>query len=211
MLGPPLRGDRWVAADGCCTARRHVFATQPYDNGLLTAQRFAIDWERLDAHGRLWTGNPKVLTNWAAYGAPILAVANGAVVRAIDGIPDQVPGAGEHLDLRRRRNAVYLWLRDGGIVFYAHIRQRRPDLDEAIANQPIARLGRADEMAAAVLALQPRGELPARSRLYPSTAATPRAERPRRLARQHCSERHAVASARNLGWLGSQLLRRNQG
>lgn len=71
VLGPPLQGDRWVAADGCCTARRH-FATQPYDNQLFTAQRFAIDWERLDAHGRLWTGNPKVLTNWAGYGRQFL-------------------------------------------------------------------------------------------------------------------------------------------
>jgi hypothetical protein len=123
VLGPPLQGDRWVAADGCCTARRHVFATQAYDNGLFTSQRFAIDWERLDAQGRLWTGNPKVLTNWPGYGAPVLAVANGTVVRAIDGLPDQVPGAlPQNISIADADgNAVFLRLRGGGIVFYAHM------------------------------------------------------------------------------------------
>ena len=123
VLGPPLQGDRWLAADGCCLARRHVRAFQPYGGGLFTSQRFAIDWERLDADGRLFTGDKRVLTNWEGYGENILAVADGTVVRAIDGLPNQVPGALPEgiTPLEADGNAVFLRLRDGRIVFYAHM------------------------------------------------------------------------------------------
>jgi hypothetical protein len=123
VLGPPLAGDRWVAADGCCLARRHVRAFQPVGGGMFLAQRFAIDWERLDENRRLWVGDDSVLTNWEGYGENILAVADGTVVRAIDGLPNQVPGAlPQGLDPRQADgNAVFLRLRDGRIVMYAHM------------------------------------------------------------------------------------------
>jgi Peptidase family M23 len=123
VLGPPLQGDRWLAADGCCLARRHVRAFQPYGGGIFTSQRFAIDFERLDASGRLFVGDKRVLTNWEGYGENVRAVADGTVVRAIDGLPDQVPGAlPEGLPpLEADGNAVFLRLRDGRIVFYAHM------------------------------------------------------------------------------------------
>src|SRR3954470_20904419 len=53
VLGPPLQGSGWIAADGCCLARRHVRAFQPVGGGMFVAQRFAIDWEQLDDSGRL--------------------------------------------------------------------------------------------------------------------------------------------------------------
>jgi hypothetical protein len=122
-FGPPLQGSRWVAADGCCLARRHVRAFQPVGGGMFLAQRYAIDWERLDASGRLWVGDDSVLTNWEGYGENILAVGDGTVVRAIEGQPDQVPGAlPENLDPRLADgNAVFLRLGDGRVVFYAHM------------------------------------------------------------------------------------------
>jgi peptidase M23-like protein len=123
VLAPPLQGSRWVAADGCCLARRHIRAFQPVGGGLFTAQRFAIDWERLGKNGRLWVGDGSVLANWEGYGQNILAVSDGTVVRAIDGLPDQVPGAlPQGLDpLQADGNAVFLRLRDGRIVMYAHM------------------------------------------------------------------------------------------
>jgi hypothetical protein len=123
VLGPPLQGDRWLAADGCCTARRHVWAFQPYGGRLFTSQRFAIDWERLDPSGRLFVGDKRILTNWEGYGENVLAVADGTVIRAIDGLPNQVPGALPEgiAPLEADGNAVFLRLRDGRIVFYAHM------------------------------------------------------------------------------------------
>jgi hypothetical protein len=122
-LGPPLRGDRWVAADGCCTAPRHVWSTQPFGPHQHTAQRYAIDWERLDAQGRLWTGDETVLSNWPGYGSEVLAVADATVARAIDGLPDQVPGAlpTNIAPAQADGNAVFLRLPDGRFVFYAHM------------------------------------------------------------------------------------------
>jgi murein DD-endopeptidase MepM/ murein hydrolase activator NlpD len=57
------------------------------------------------------------------YGEDILAVADGTVVRAIDGLPNQVPGAlPQGLDpLQADGNAVFLRLRDGRVVMYAHM------------------------------------------------------------------------------------------
>jgi murein DD-endopeptidase MepM/ murein hydrolase activator NlpD len=90
---------------------------------MFLAQRFAIDFERLDENGRLWVEDDAELTNWEGYGENILAVADGTVVRTVDGLPNQVPGAlPEGLDpLEADGNAVFLRLRDGRIVFYAHM------------------------------------------------------------------------------------------
>ena len=64
-----------------------------------------------------------MLSNWEGYGENILAVADGTVVRAIDGLPNQVPGAlPQGLNpLQADGNAVFLRLRDGRIAMYAHM------------------------------------------------------------------------------------------
>jgi murein DD-endopeptidase MepM/ murein hydrolase activator NlpD len=122
-LGPPLQGARWLAADGCCSAPRHVRSSLPFGGNLFTVQRFAIDWERLDENNRLFVGDDKVLTNWAGYGQNILAVADATVVRSIDGLPNQIPGKlpSDITPATADGNAVFLRLRDGRFVFYAHM------------------------------------------------------------------------------------------
>jgi hypothetical protein len=123
VLGPPLEGSNWLAADGCCTAHRHVWSTQPYGGMLHTVQRFAIDWEHLNAQGQLFVGDKKVLTNWSGYGTNVLAVADGTIVHAIDGQPNQVPGEAPVgiTPANADGNGVILRLRDGRFVFYAHM------------------------------------------------------------------------------------------
>lgn len=44
VLGPPLEGNGWVAADGCSDSIRHIRSIMPINNKLHIAQRFAIDW-----------------------------------------------------------------------------------------------------------------------------------------------------------------------
>jgi hypothetical protein len=123
VLGAPLAGDRWLAADGCCTAPRHVRSLQPFDGQLFGAQRFAIDWERVDAQGRLFVGDKRVLTNWFGYGQPIYAVSDGVVVHAINDEPDQTPGAlPVGLDPSRADgNGILQRLPDGRYVLYGHM------------------------------------------------------------------------------------------
>jgi murein DD-endopeptidase MepM/ murein hydrolase activator NlpD len=92
LLDAPLDGEGWIASDGCCTPSGHVNATFGLDGKLQAAERFAIDWLRVDPQGRMYNGDPAVLTNWYSYGAPVKAMGPGKVVSAVDGLPDQRPG-----------------------------------------------------------------------------------------------------------------------
>ncbi len=57
-LDPPLRGDGWVALNGCCDApTSHRTGLQAIDGALKAPERFAIDWVELDASGRIFTGD----------------------------------------------------------------------------------------------------------------------------------------------------------
>jgi hypothetical protein len=123
VLGPPLVGEGYVAADGCCDSIRHVRAALPIDGRLHVAQRYAIDWERIDDDDRLVTGDLSDPENYVIYGDDVLAVADGEVVAAVDRFADQVPGAlPEGLAFNEADgNHVILRIADGIYVLYAHL------------------------------------------------------------------------------------------
>src|SRR5262249_41638694 len=91
-LGPPLRGKGYVAGDGCCDSFRHVRALLPLDGHFYLSQRFAIDWERIDDEGRIFSGDPKDVRSYLIYGEPVLAVADATVVASRNDLHDQAPG-----------------------------------------------------------------------------------------------------------------------
>ena len=124
VLGPPLRGTGYVAADGCCDSTRHVRALVAIDGKLHLAQRFAIDWEQVDQGNILVVGDLKMPANYHIYGKPILAVADGTVVGTRNDLQDQVPGAlPENLPLDEvDGNFVVLDIGSGRFVNYAHMR-----------------------------------------------------------------------------------------
>jgi hypothetical protein len=147
VLGPPLRGAGWLAGDGCCEAPRHVRALLPVNVRLHLAQRFAIDWERLDDEHRLFVGNPKDVKNYFAYGQEVLAVADATVVRAMDRFADLVPGPlppsippqeadGNHLilDLGNGRFALYAHLQPGSLQVQVGDRVRRGQILARVGN-----------------------------------------------------------------------------
>lgn len=128
VLGPPLAGDGWVAANGCCSARgAHRGAVMPISGRLRDAQRYAIDWMRVDAEGRLLRGPVGDASSYLAYDQPVLAVADATVVEVLDGLDDQTPGALpdpstitiENVD----GNHVILDLGGGRFAFYAHLKK----------------------------------------------------------------------------------------
>lgn len=121
------RGDGWVVANGCCSARgAHRGAILPVDGRLRDAQRFAIDWMRVDADGRMVVGDPQHVESYLAYDQPILAVAGGTVVEVLDGLPDQTPGAlpdpATITIANVDGNHVILDVGQGRWVFYAHLK-----------------------------------------------------------------------------------------
>lgn len=124
VFDAPLRGPRYIAGDGCCDAVRHIRASLPLNGRLYTAQRFAIDWERLDEQGRIYVGDPKNPASYIIYGDPVYAVADGRVAAAVDGEPDSPPGGfPEHIALDKADgNHVVLDLGGGRHALYAHLK-----------------------------------------------------------------------------------------
>lgn len=126
VIGPPLRGDRYVAADSCCDATRHTRAALPVDGRVRLAQRYAVDWERLDAERRIYSGPRGELESYTIFGDDALAVSDAKVVAVIDGLPEQSPGTyPANLPLGEADgNSVILDLGDGRFALYAHLQPR---------------------------------------------------------------------------------------
>ncbi len=128
VLRPPLVGRGWVAFNGCCDPGPHRGTALPVNGRLHLAQRFAIDWMRLDDQGRLWNGDPAEVRSYTSYGAELLAVADGVVVSAEDGLPDQAPPSlpdPATITLANvDGNHVVLDIGNGLFAFYAHMQPR---------------------------------------------------------------------------------------
>jgi murein DD-endopeptidase MepM/ murein hydrolase activator NlpD len=124
VIGPPLRGERFISADSCCDASRHTRAALPVNGRVFLGQRFAVDWEELNSQGRLYAGAQSDPSSYTIYGRDVLAVADAPVVAVIDGLPDQPPGkmlsgiAIEEAD----GNSIVLDLGGGCYALYAHLR-----------------------------------------------------------------------------------------
>ena len=128
VLGPPLAGKGWVALNGCCEADRgHRTTVLPVNGQLYFAQRYAIDWMRLDDQGRFVHGDPSDVRNYTAYGADVLAVANGTAVDTLNTLDDQVPP--NDPDPRTITvqtvlgNHIVLAIGDGLFAFFAHLQK----------------------------------------------------------------------------------------
>jgi hypothetical protein len=123
VIGSPLRGTKWIAADGCCTNERHVRAVLPINGKLTISQRFAIDWEKLDEQNRIYVGDPLDVNSYICYGEDILAVGEGRVVAAVDKYDDQIPGQlPPFIPLEEADgNYVVIDLGGGNFAFYAHM------------------------------------------------------------------------------------------
>lgn len=123
VLGPPLVGTGYLAGDGCCDTIRHVRALLPLNGRFVLAQRFAIDWEQVDAQNRLVSGDTKVLANYTIFGKDVIAVADGTVVAMRNDLPEQVPGKlPANLPIEEADgNFVVLDIGGGAHVLYAHL------------------------------------------------------------------------------------------
>ena len=125
VIGAPLSGDHWVAANGPSNTSAHRRSLIPIEGHAAIAQRFAIDWVQVGNDGKTYSGDPKDNENYYAFGHDALAVADGVVAAVLDGIPNNVPG----IDSRAQPitlanvggNFVQLDLGGGLYAFYAHL------------------------------------------------------------------------------------------
>lgn len=125
VLHAPLSGPGWVALNAL-GAKDHRRSLNAFDGRERIPQRFAIDWMRIGADGRLCHGSTDSNANFYDYGAEVLAVADGSVVGLMDGLPDNM-GSTE----RSARNITldnvlgnYLFqdIGHGRFALYAHLK-----------------------------------------------------------------------------------------
>jgi len=140
-IGPPLAGKHWVAFNGCCEANgAHRGTGLPVNGQMHFAQRFAIDWMRLDDQGRVVHDDPADVHNYTSYGTDVLAVADGTVVETLNTLDDQSPPHapdpktitlanvdGNHvvLDLGNSFRAFYAHMQKGSITVQPGARVKR--------------------------------------------------------------------------------------
>lgn len=124
LIGQPLKGNNWIAGDGCCTADHHVRSVMPINGKLAIAQRFAIDWEKLDDQNRIYVGDREDVNSYFAYGQEILSVGEGRVVKAVDKYDDEIPGQAPVTTLEEADgNSVVIDHGNGNFALYAHMKK----------------------------------------------------------------------------------------
>ena len=74
VIGPPLDGGDWLAANGPGRNSQHRRGFVPVEGRGRIAQRFAIDWVRRNPDGRTFSGDAKDNKSYRAYGAEVFAV-----------------------------------------------------------------------------------------------------------------------------------------
>ncbi len=148
VLGPPLRGAGWLAANGLgndASHRRTLFAI---DGRVRISQRYAIDFIQIGTNGLVADRDPPANEDFHGYGAELLAVADGVIVAAEDGIPENVPFseetateitletiAGNHVVLDiGGAHVLYGHLQPGSLAVQAGARVRRGDVLGRLGN-----------------------------------------------------------------------------
>ena len=143
MLGAPLSGAGWAALGSCCDGP-HRRALYPIDGRWFLAQRFAIDFNQLDAANRPGVGDPTLPASFPTFGQPVLAVADAVVVEAVDRYPDLDVGEAREIVTPQNAggNRIVLDLGEGRFAVYAHLHAG------SVAVQPGGRVARGQQIAA---------------------------------------------------------------
>ena len=120
-LDAPLRGGPWIAVYDPLLKGGHRTAIYTLDGRARIPGRYAIDFIALPQGGAL---RAERTSDSNGFGADVLAVADGTVTIAIDGVPDATPppisldrASGNHiaLDVGRGRFAFYEHLQMGSL------------------------------------------------------------------------------------------------
>jgi hypothetical protein len=91
VIKPPLEGDGWLATSGCCKPNVHRDLRVAIDGRRIeTAETFAVDWARVK-NDKIYDGDGSKNEQHYAFGADVLAVADGTVVSIQDGKPEATP------------------------------------------------------------------------------------------------------------------------
>jgi murein DD-endopeptidase MepM/ murein hydrolase activator NlpD len=154
VIGPPVKGERWVALNGCCLPGfPHRTSLSTFNGMLVNGQRFAIDWKQANENGEFYTGDRTKNESYVDYGAPIYAVADGTITATLDELDPNPPGVlpaadpvlGPKITVETvDGNNIVQDIGGGAFAFYAHLQKGsllvKPG-DRVTKGQMIAKLG----------------------------------------------------------------------
>ncbi|MFL6464791.1 MAG: M23 family metallopeptidase, partial [Bryobacteraceae bacterium] len=143
VLSPPLRGGRWVNANGCCKQiGPHRGTLNPINGALRPAEVFAIDFVQVNQQGLGFTGDGSKVRDYPYYGTDILAAGAGTVTEVVRDLPDQVPGNAPPATIETTAgNHVIIDMGGEHYALYAHMVPNSPTVQVGDVVSPGQRIG----------------------------------------------------------------------
>ena len=149
-LAPPVAGPNWMAASGPGNTSHHRVGLLVIGGNARISRRYAIDWRQV-RNQATFEGEAVDARAYHAYGETVFAVADGTVVSARDGLPDNVPRTSKGFETALpltmdnvAGNTVTLDLGGGHFALYAHLKPgsvRVKDGDRVKRGQALGRIG----------------------------------------------------------------------
>ncbi|MGN6211084.1 M23 family metallopeptidase [Parafilimonas sp.] len=124
VMGNPLDSGPWAAVYHPAWKRGHRRVYYTINGKASIPGRFAVDFIKLDNNGKFAHGNEDSINNWFGYGANVLAVADGEIVKVLNDFPEsklisQQPKTPAE---KEAGNFVVIKLKDDRFVFYEHLK-----------------------------------------------------------------------------------------
>lgn len=129
VFTPPVEGSDWIAADGPGNSvdNHHRRGNIILGGRAVNSRRFAIDWKKVK-DSISFSGDPKNVRSYFCYGEKIFAVADGTIISAKDGLPDNIPGHGKEFHPavpltfeNLPGNHIVIDLGNGHYAYYMHM------------------------------------------------------------------------------------------
>jgi hypothetical protein len=127
-LGLPVSGEGWLAANAPSINSHHRVGLFVAGGLAQISRRFAIDW-KIVKDGAEFSGDPLDASRYYAYGKEVLAVADGTIVLAQDGLPDNIPRTTAGFETavpmtmeNLAGNSLILDIGGGRYAYYAHLK-----------------------------------------------------------------------------------------
>jgi hypothetical protein len=128
ILGPPVRDGVWIMVNGPSDRGHHWPTVFTAAGEPRISQRFAADWMKLSDDGTLFRGEGRANEEFCCFGEDLVAMADGTVVAARDGLEDILPWHAPETEAWVDANDiggnhVILDVGGGVFIFYAHLKQ----------------------------------------------------------------------------------------
>ncbi|KRA24208.1 hypothetical protein ASD65_07080 [Microbacterium sp. Root61] len=162
VIGAPVAGDNWYANNSLesLALNHHSNVVIPVGGRITGAERYGIDFMKVDPVAQSsYNGDPALNTSYLAFDEPLLAVADGRVVRVTSDHPDVAPKVLADLQVvdDATGNQVVIDIGGGVYALYAHMKEASATVevgDIVTKGQEIGRLGNSGNTSEAHLHFQ---------------------------------------------------------